>query len=97
MAKKNLLLVDSDAKSLRVMEVSLRKAGFSVTTAINGVDALDKVKISPPELIISDIKMPEMNGFEFCREIKKDDSLANIPFIFFCDFASFFWHFQLSP
>ena len=43
MAKKHLLLVDHDAKNLRVMEVSLRKAGFSVTTAINGVDALEKV------------------------------------------------------
>ena len=82
MAKKNLLLVDSDAKSLRVMEVSLRKAGFSITTAVNGLDALEKVRISTPELILSDTKMPEMDGFDFCRALKQDPKLAAIPFIF---------------
>ena len=82
MAKKNLLLVDSDAKSLRVMEVSLRKAGFSVTTAVNGIDALEKARISPPELVLSDIKMPEMDGFEFCRQLKQEPKLENVPFIF---------------
>ncbi|HSI05742.1 MAG TPA: response regulator, partial [Myxococcota bacterium] len=82
MAKKNLLLVDNDAKSLRVMEVSLRKAGFSVTTAVNGVDGLEKVRISPPELILSDTKMPEMDGFEFCRQLKQESKTATIPFIF---------------
>ena len=85
MAKKNLLLVDNDAKSLRVMEVSLRKAGFSVTTAVNGLDALEKVRISPPELILSDTKMPELDGFEFCRQIKQEARLAAIPFIFLTD------------
>lgn len=82
MAKKNLLLVDNDPKSLRVMEVSLRKSGFSVTTAVNGIDALEKVRISPPELILSDTKMPEMDGFEFCRQLKQDAKLGGIPFIF---------------
>ncbi|MEL6546438.1 MAG: response regulator, partial [Myxococcota bacterium] len=82
MAKKNLLLVDNDPKSLRVMEVSLRKSGFSVTTAVNGVDAIEKVRISPPELILSDTKMPEMDGFEFCRQLKHDAKLGQIPFIF---------------
>ncbi|RMG10829.1 MAG: response regulator, partial [Deltaproteobacteria bacterium] len=82
MAKQHLLLVDSDTKSLRVMEVSLKKAGFSVTTAVNGVDAMEKVEISPPDLIISDTRMPEMDGFEFCRRIKEDSRYADIPFIF---------------
>ena len=82
MAKKNLLLVDSDPKSLRVMEVSLRKTGFSVTTAVNGADGIEKVKISAPDLIISDTRMPEMDGFEFCRHLKEDAKLASVPFIF---------------
>src|SRR3989339_963092 len=82
MAKKNLLLVDGDPKSLRVMEVSLRKTGFSVTTAVNGADAIEKVKISAPDLILSDTKMPEMDGFQFCRHLKDDAKLANVPFIF---------------
>ena len=82
MAKQHLLLVDPDAKSLRVMEVSLKKAGFSVTTAANGKDALDKVQISPPDLVLCDTKMPEMDGFELCRILKSDERFKQIPFVF---------------
>jgi CheY-like chemotaxis protein len=82
LAKQHLLLVDGDAKSLRVMEVSLKKAGFSVTTAGNGKDALEKCLISPPDLILSDTKMPEMDGFELCRRLKDDERLKATPFIF---------------
>jgi CheY-like chemotaxis protein len=81
-AKQHLLLVDGDPKSLRVMEVSLKKAGFSVTTAVNGRDALEKCEISPPDLILSDTKMPEMDGFELCRRLKTDDRYRGTPFIF---------------
>nr|WP_255449926.1 MULTISPECIES: response regulator [Myxococcaceae] len=77
-----MLLVDGDAKSLRVMEVSLKKAGFSVTTAIHGKDALEKVQISPPDLVLADTKMPEMDGFELCRALKTDERFKFIPFVF---------------
>ena len=82
MAKQHLLLVDGDAKSLRVMEVSLKKAGFSVTTAIHGKDALEKVQISPPDLVLADTKMPEMDGFELCKALKSDERFKYIPFVF---------------
>ncbi len=82
MAKQHLLLVDGDAKSLRVMEVSLKKAGFSVTTAIHGKDALEKVQISPPDLVLADTKMPEMDGFELCKTLKSDERFKSIPFVF---------------
>ncbi len=82
MAKQHLLLVDGDAKSLRVMEVSLKKAGFSVTTAIHGKDALEKVQISPPDLVLADTKMPEMDGFELCKALKSDERFKHVPFVF---------------
>jgi CheY-like chemotaxis protein len=82
LAKQHLLLVDGDPKSLRVMEVSLRKAGFSVTTAVHGRDALERCEVTPPDLILSDTKMPEMDGFELCRRLKHDDRFRGIPFIF---------------
>ena len=82
MAKQHLLLVDGDAKSLRVMEVSLKKAGFSVTTAIHGKDAVEKVQISPPDLVLADTKMPEMDGFELCKTLKSDERFKHIPFVF---------------
>ena len=82
MAKQSLLLVDGDVKSLRVLEVSLKKAGFNVTTAVNGIDALEKVETSHPDLVISDTHMPEMDGFDFCRLLKQAPAWAEIPFIF---------------
>ena len=82
MAKRSLLLVDGDARSLRVLEVSLKKAGFLVTTATNGRDALEKVRVARPDLILSDTEMPEMDGFELCRALKADTQLAAIPMVF---------------
>ena len=82
MAKQHLLLVDGDAKNLRVMEVSLKKAGFQVTTAVDGRDALEKVQISPPDLVLSDTRLAEFDGFELCRRLKADERFGNIPFVF---------------
>ncbi|MER2563367.1 MAG: DUF4388 domain-containing protein [Myxococcaceae bacterium] len=82
MAKQHLLLVDGDAKSLRVMEVSLKKAGFQVTTAIHGKDALEKVQISLPDLVLAETRMPEMDGFELCKVLKSDDRFRHIPYVF---------------
>ncbi len=82
MAKQHLLLVDGDPKSLRVMEVSLKKAGFSVTTAADGKDALQKIQISPPDLVLSDTRLSELDGFELCRRLKSDERLRQIPFVF---------------
>ena len=78
MAKQSLLLVDGDVKSLRVLEVSLRKAGFNVTTAVSGLDALSKVETAAPDLIISDTKMAEMDGFELCQQLKQAPEWAAI-------------------
>ena len=82
MAKQSLLLVDGDVKSLRVLEVSLKKAGFNVTTAVSGGDALEKVETAQPDLIISDTRMPEMDGFEFLQRLKAKTEWSAIPFIF---------------
>ena len=80
--KQKLLLVDSDPRSCRVLEVSLRKAGFAVTTAANGADALDKALSERPELIISDTAMAVMDGFELRRRLRQNGELAEVPFIF---------------
>jgi CheY-like chemotaxis protein len=80
--KQRLLLVDGDPKSLRVLDVSLKKAGFHVTAATNGVEALAAIEQGAPDLIISDTHMTEMDGFELCRRIKQRSEWAKIPFIF---------------
>ena len=83
MARQNLLLVDGDTRSRRVLEVSLRKAGFSVTTAENLEQALLVLEHGEPDLIISDTRLqPEHDGFEFCLEVKKNPKWTAIPFVF---------------
>ncbi len=64
------------------MEVSLKKAGFQVTTAVNGRDALEKVQISSPDLVLSDTRLSELDGFELCRRMKADPRFEKIPFVF---------------
>jgi DNA-binding response OmpR family regulator len=82
-AKKSLLLVDADSKSLRTLEVSLRKAGFSVTTAVDAKDARDKIRLAHPDLVISDTKLPgDESGFDLVGRLKADADTAAIPIIF---------------
>ncbi len=80
--KNRLLLVDGDPKSLRVLDVSLKKAGFDVTTATSGREALTLLEASQPDLLISDTDLDEMDGFELCSQIKARPEWAKIPFIF---------------
>ncbi len=82
LAKQHLLLVDGDPRSLRVMEVSLRKAGFTVTTASDGGDALEKCQLSAPDLVLSDTSMAPVDGFELCRRLKADPRFQSTPFLF---------------
>lgn len=81
-SKPKLLLVDGDARTRRVLEVSLRKAGFLVTAAQDASDALQKAQLAPPDLVISDTQLPGDDGFALCQRLKADPSLTSIPFIF---------------
>ncbi|HVJ19121.1 MAG TPA: response regulator, partial [Polyangiaceae bacterium] len=82
MAKKQLLLVDADPRSVRVLEVSLKKAGYSVTTATDGADALSKVEFSAPDLILTDTRLPRLDGYELVRKLKDRPEFAAIPVVF---------------
>jgi CheY-like chemotaxis protein len=77
-----LLLVDGDTRSLRVLEVSLRKAGFMVTAALSVQDALDKLELNAPDLIISETTFPTGDGFELRRRVRATPEWSEIPFIF---------------
>lgn len=81
-AKQQLLLVDADPASVRVLEVSLKKAGFSVTTAADGQDALSKLELSAPDLILTDTRLPRVDGYELVRRIKQMPNLAGVPIVF---------------
>ena len=82
MSKQSLLLVDGDPRSLRVLEVSLRKAGFSVTTAESARAAQEKIVVGAPDLIISEIKLDDGDGFELCRRVRSTPEWQDSPFMF---------------
>lgn len=79
----NVLIVDDNVQNLYMLETILRSAGYHVVMAKNGEEALDAAKKFPLDLIISDILMPVMDGFQFCQRCKADVSLRTIPFIFY--------------
>lgn len=80
---KTALIVDDHYENYYLSESLLKHIDYQTVWAKNGTEALEMVQSNPPELIISDILMPVMDGFGLCREVKKDPSLCNIPFIFY--------------
>ena len=79
-----IILIVEDTEDSRVMlEMALSDRGYEVLSSKNGTEALNLAEITPPDLIISDIMMPEMDGFELCRQLKLNPKLQNIPIIFY--------------
>ena len=76
-----ILIVEDSTMFLHQVEKHLGNAGFSVVTARNGLEAMDELRDSMPDLIISDIQMPGMDGYEFCRQIRTELG-ESVPFIF---------------
>jgi PAS domain S-box-containing protein len=79
----NILIVEDNEDARLLLEDQLRVHGYDVESAVNGVEALSKAHKFSPDLIVSDILMPEMDGFELCRQVKRDPSLKSLPFIFY--------------
>ncbi len=79
---KKVLIVDDISVNRYMLETLLTGHGFEVTTAANGREALDKARLNPPDLIVTDILMPEMDGYTLCRQWKSDDNLKHIPLVF---------------
>ena len=77
------ILIAEDERDIReLITFTLRYAGHEVTQAANGEEALALAKQTIPELILMDVRMPKMTGYEACRHIKADDTLKNIPVVF---------------
>jgi PAS domain S-box-containing protein len=79
----NILVVDDNEQNRYQLQVLLGGNGYTVGIAVNGAEALAKARQSPPDLIITDILMPIMDGFSLCREWKRDERLRDIPLVFY--------------
>jgi len=78
-----ILIADDNADSRKVLRKTLEAAGHEIMDASSGTEALQTIKETPVEMIISDILMPDMDGFQLCHALKRDGILSKIPFIFY--------------
>ncbi len=78
-----LLIVDDEADTLRLVSLMLERQGYEVFAAVNGREALEKVKANKPDLILLDVMMPEMDGFEVVQVLRADPKTEDIPVIMF--------------
>ena len=76
-----ILAVDDEPNIVRLIQVNLERMGYQVETASNGVQALEKIRASRPDLVVSDVMMPEMDGFELLSTIRRDATLEDLPVI----------------
>jgi DNA-binding response OmpR family regulator len=82
-----LIAEDSPTQAVE-LTLLLEEQGFQVKAARNGLIGLEMARRDPPDLIISDIVMPEMDGYTFCRSVKKDEKIGQIPFILVTSLSS---------
>lgn len=78
---EKILLIEDEELIIRLLSKKLAAIGYDVSLAMNGEEGLEKIKQVVPDLILLDIVMPRMGGFEVMAEMKKDEKIANIPVI----------------
>jgi signal transduction histidine kinase len=80
--KRSILVVDDVPKNIQILGSILREEGYEISFALNGRDALSKVEASRPDIILLDVMMPEMDGYETCSFLRENESTRDIPVIF---------------
>ncbi|CDF57846.1 winged helix-turn-helix domain-containing protein [Thermobrachium celere] len=81
MASEKILIIDDELHIVELIKYNLEMNGYKVYYALNGTDGINLAYEKKPDLILLDIMLPEIDGFEVCKKIKRDDELADIPII----------------
>src|ERR1700734_11569 len=79
--KPRILVVDDEPEAVELVEFNLKQAGSAVSPAADGAEALKKAHAQPPDLIVLDVMLPEMDGFEACKVLRLDPATAKVPII----------------
>jgi two-component system phosphate regulon response regulator PhoB len=79
--KQKILVVDDEPEAVELVEFNLKGAGYEVTTAGDGAEALNKARRIQPNLVILDVMMPEIDGMEVCKLLRRDPATSSIPII----------------
>ena len=85
--RKKILIVDDEPHILMLLQDNLEMADYEVVSASDGLEALEQVKQTSPDIIILDVGMPKMNGWDVCETLKKSPETQHIPVIFLTAFA----------
>ena len=80
---KKILVIEDDPATLRLIDYSLRHEGYQVLTASNGLEGLRKAHNEAPDLIILDVMLPGMDGFEICHRLRSEPDTAQLPILMF--------------
>ena len=78
---KTVLAVDDEKHIVRLVQVNLQRGGYDVVTASDGKQALDMIEANPPDMVISDVMMPQMDGFELLKRLKQNPVTRELPII----------------
>ncbi|MCZ6789992.1 MAG: response regulator [Chloroflexi bacterium] len=78
---KRVLVIEDDPSAARLVEYALEKEGYKVDVAVNGVEGLRKVQEEEPDLIILDVMLPGLDGFEVCHRMRADPGTAHVPIL----------------
>ena len=81
--RKKILVVDDDPEVVELLSFNLQKAGFAIGRAANGVEALKKIGSISPDLIVLDLMMPDMTGFDVVQQLRADPQTQDIPILVF--------------
>ena len=81
MSKGKVLVVDDEIYIVHILDFSLGMEGYEVITALDGEQALEKMKLEKPDLVVLDIMMPKLDGYEVCKAIKSNPSTKQTPVI----------------
>ncbi|MBM3287717.1 MAG: response regulator [Candidatus Eisenbacteria bacterium] len=81
MDRKRILVVDDEIYIVHILEFSLTMEGYQVLTAADGEEAMRLIEQERPDLVVLDIMMPKMDGYEVCRRLRQDEQLKGIPVI----------------
>lgn len=79
--KRRILAVDDERHIVRLIQVNLERAGYDVATAFDGPEALKKVEAEKPDLVVLDVMMPKMDGFEVLKRLQANPETRDIPII----------------
>lgn len=86
--QKRILVVDDEPDFAAIVQGNLEKEGFAVEVAYDGVEGLEKVHANPPDAIVLDVMMPELDGYKVCSKLKGNDKFCTIPIILLTAVAS---------